>query len=338
MNWQHREKILAATAGGLLLLATVWFLAFSGDDRSAAQLRAAREQHRIDLAAKQDLLDAADRDRRRLVQWQRRSLPSEPNVAESLYRHWLTSLAGGANFRRVSVESMGRETRRGAYTRLSFKLQAHAGLGDVTKFLYDFYAAGHLHQIRQMDLKPLENSRDLEVGMTIDALSLPEATRKDKLSEEPGEGLKLAKLEDYRDPIVKRNLFAPYAPSAPAKTGNNVDPAQHAFVTGFTAVNDARQVWLQDRTSGKTWQLSEGESFQIGPLRGTVRSIVSTREVVIELDGRLRRLRDGDNLRGGVELPQPEKTGETDKKPPVSADGDPKGQAAQELPPQAKSP
>jgi hypothetical protein len=146
--------------------------------------------------------------------------------------------------------------------------------------------------------------------VTIEALSLPNADRKDQLSAEKGTGLRLAKVDNYRDPIVKRNLFAPYTPPAASATAGKksdkskelVDTAQFAFVTGFTDVDGLRQVWIHDRTSGKHWLLKEGEKFKVGQISGTVRKIAASREVTLDFDGHRRRLRDGESLRGGIEV------------------------------------
>ena len=54
--------------------------------------------------------------------------------------------------------------------------------------------------------------------------------------------------------------------------------------------------------AGKVWQLNEGGEFKVGALSGTVRKIAPTREVTLDFDGHRRRLRDGDNLRGGIEV------------------------------------
>jgi hypothetical protein len=299
MKLATREKILAAVAGGIVLLPAIWFLFLSGDERSSDKLRAERTRLTADMAAKQTLVDAAAREGKQLAAWQARALPADPTIARSLYQNWLRSLASRTKLRRVNVDSKEVESRTGMFTRLSFAIHANASLADLTRFLYEFYAAGHLHQIRNMDIKPLENSRDLDVNLTIEAVSLPDADNKDQLTKESGHELRLAKLDEYLEPIVKRNLFAPPTATIAVET---VDPAQYAFVTAFTEVNAMRQVWIQDRLAGKTWQLAAGDGFQIGALRGTVIAIEPPHEVVVELDGHRRRLRDGENLREGVEV------------------------------------
>lgn len=299
MKLKRREMILAWFAGGLIVMAAGWFLLLGGDSRSLGKLRAERDRLAAEVDGKQKLLEAAGRDGKRLAQWQQRSLPSDPGIARSLYQSWLRGLANRVNFRQLNIESKEVESRRNMFMRESFSLHGHAALPGLIQFLYEFYSAGHLHQIRQMDFKPLENSAELDVNLSIEALSLPGADGSDKLSEEPGHGLRLAKLDEYLEPIAKRNLFAAFKP---ARVETTMDVTGFAFVTGFTEVSGVRQVWIQDRITGKTWQLREGEGFQVGQLQGTVRTIAPTHEVIVDFDGHRRRLRDGENLRGGVEV------------------------------------
>jgi hypothetical protein len=189
---------------------------------------------------------------------------------------------------------------KGAFTRFTLTIRARATLAELTQFLYDFYAAGNLDQVRHLDLKPVDQFRELDVSMTIQALSLPGADRKDQLSAAPSGRLRRANLADYADVIVKRNLLAPYAGGGRSR---RVDPLERTFVTGIVESGGRRQVWLIDRLSGTDWRLGEGQRFDVAGLHGTVKSI-APRDAVIEIDDRTRRFRYGDNLRGGVELPR----------------------------------
>ena len=76
-------------------------------------------------------------------------------------------------------------------------------------------------------------------------------------------------------------------------------------MTGFTEVDGTANVWLQDRKTWKLWQLGNGETFTVGNVKGTVQAISQDGEVIVEFDGRRRRLHDGDNLHGGVEIQDP---------------------------------
>ncbi|MGA2619003.1 MAG: hypothetical protein ABSF26_15445 [Thermoguttaceae bacterium] len=302
MKFQRRERILAAATGGLVLLVAVWLLFLAGDSRSAAALVTDRDRLAAEVEKKQKELDLAGRDAKRLAGWQRRSLPAETATARSLYQNWLRGLAARVGFRQLTIESKEVEARRSMFTRLSFILHGRASLSDLTEFLYAFYSAGHLHQIRQLDVKPVERSGALDVNLTVEALALPGADSKDRLSPEPGRGLRLAKPADYRQAIVARNLFAAYSPAPAVAVEKGVDVAEYAFVTAFTESDGARQIWLQDRIKGKTWKLGEGDDFQVGRLHGKVRSIGPSNEVIVDFDGHHRRLRGGENLRGGVEV------------------------------------
>ena len=324
MKLQRREKILAGAALGILALALSCFFLFTGDGKTDQQLLEDEAKLTGEIAKKQKLLEDAGREQARLVQWRRCSLPPEPVLARSLYQNWLQGLAGRANFHEVRLTASDAGARRDQCTRISFVLNCTTKLGDLIQFMYEFYSAGYLHQIRKMDIRPSNTPGELDVDMSIDALSLAAAESKDKLPPEAGHSLKLAKLADYRDPVVARNLFTafvrPATPNVQKEAGN--DPAASALVTGFTQVDGSWQVWIEDRGAGKRWALQSGESFDIGGRKCVVQTIRAEGDVIVELDRCRRTLRLGDNLRGGVEIhdkpPNPAGEGATGatKRPP----------------------
>jgi hypothetical protein len=298
MKLQRREKLLLATTAGLFVLGLVWFLFVAGDSGSMEKL--AKDQERLTVENTKKATDLADAQRaaKQLADWNSRSVPPDPH----LYEDWLSKLANQFIPTGLKIESSPKPTGGGkVFTTFQFTLKGHATLDNLTKFLYEFYSAGHLHQIRKMDMKPLPNSKDLDVTITIEAVSLPGGNRKE-LSKEKGKGLQAAKTRDeYVQLITQRNLFAPFQPRGPQRS---VDPAQYAFVTGIVEIDGARQVWLQDRLAGKQWKLNEGQDFQIGEANGKVLKFDSSHAVIVDFGGRHRRLREGNNLRGGVEVRQ----------------------------------
>ena len=201
MKLQRREKILAGVALGLVGLAGLWFLLFAGDSRSDDQLLADQDKLSSEIEEKAEAAQQAARDAKRLAEWQRRALPPDPVLARSLYQNWLRSLAARANFRGTTLASNDAGVRRDQFTRISFTLHAQAKLGDLVQFMYEFYSAGFLHQIRKMDIKPIQNSRDLDVNLTIEALSLPTAVSKDRLPE--GSGPRAASLPNCRTIAIR---------------------------------------------------------------------------------------------------------------------------------------
>ncbi len=326
MKLQRREKILAGAALGIAGLAVSCFLLFTGDGRSDQELLDEEAKLTGQIAHTQKLLEEADREQARLAQWRKCALPPDAVLARSLYQNWLESLAGRANFRDVRLSASDAGVRRDQSTRISLALNCTTKLGDLIQFMYDFYSAGYLHQIRKMTIRPGAAAGDLDVDMAIDALSLAAAESTDKLPPEAGHSLQLAKLADYRDPIAARNLFAAFVPPAPhdaqKEAGN--DPAATALVTAFTQVDGSWQVWIEDRGAGKRWALQSGESFDIGGRKCLVQTIRGEGDVIVELDRSRRQLRLGDNLRGGTEIggQRPSSTGEgaagATKRPPAA--------------------
>jgi hypothetical protein len=312
MKLARREKILAGAALGALVLAVACFFILTGDERSDQQLLDEEAKLTGQIAHKEKLVQDAGREQARLIQWRKCSLPPDPVLARSLYQNWLHGLTGRANFHDVRLTANDSVSRRDQYTRISFALNCTTKLGDLVQFMFDFYSAGYMHQIRKMDIRPGATPDVLDVDMSIDAVSLVAADSKDKLPSENGHSLKLANVAEYRDPIVARNLFAAFAPPAPAaqKVAGN-DPAASALVTGFTQVDGAWQVWIEDRAAGQRWALESGKSFDIGGRKCTVQTIRAEGEVIVELDHIRRLLHLHDNLRGGVEVggERPNRTG-----------------------------
>jgi len=303
MKLKRREKILLGLAGGLVVLMGLWFLLFGGDSRTDEQLIAERTARTTELEDKKKQVKVAERDEKSLAEWQRCSLPSETTRARMLYQGWLRKLMTSAGFRESQLTSTDSSTHKDSFTITKFTvtLHAQAKLGDLVQFLYQFYAVGYLHQIRRLDLKPNKNST-VNVDMTIEALSLSTAASKTDLPKDVGHVLQLKKASDY-DPIAKRDFFAAYR--AQRRIPRGVDPADFTFVTGFTAVNGAPKVWVRNRMTDKGWQLGTGETFDIGDVKAKVETVHPEGEVIIDFDGHRRRLRDGDNLRGGVEIQEP---------------------------------
>jgi hypothetical protein len=292
---QRREKILAAILGGIVALVVVWLLLFTGDSRSTAQLEDMRDKLTDELSKKEARVKLATKASGRLAQWQRRALPSDAAHARTLYLSWLRQLAVDSQFQKSTINPGGNPTlRRNAPTIFTFILSGQTSLPKLVEFFHKFHSAGHLQQIRRVDVKPVENSTDLDVTITIEAMSLLDADRKDQLTKEPGKSLRLAKLEEYSKMLVERNLFSAFQPAgAPASPP---DMAQTTFVTGLVAVDGRGEVWLLDKTSNKDWSLHEGEPIKIGTIEGTVKSI-GPDAVTIEVGGKPRTLRKGDPLR-----------------------------------------
>jgi hypothetical protein len=166
----------------------------------------------------------------------------------------------------------------------------------------------------------------LTLDLTIEAISLPTADSKTTLpkKKEGASGLALAKLSEYRDPIAKRDIFAPWVrPDQRVELPPMVDAAKYTYITGFTEVDGASKVWLWDRMKDKKWQLATGESFSVENVKGTVQSISPEGEAVVDFAGRHLLLHDGDNLFGATKIPDQQPTKIQDQRPTKIPDQQP---------------
>ena len=317
MKLQRREQILLMVSGGLVALIGLYFLLFAGDSRPDDQLLADQTKFNTEIAKKKKDIETGKRDAKRLADWEKWALPADTLVARSLYNDWLRDLVDKkSKFQQIvlTAQEASATTRQSQFTRIGFKLGARTNLANLIHFLYRFYSAGYLHQIRSMSIKPdrtnaAKPDSNLVVQFSIEALSLPKAEAKTSLPKEPSHVLQLAKLDDYK-PIVTRNFFGPVLtysrsdgpPPPPPPPRKVVDAAQFAVVTAITEIDGEPQVWIQDRMAGKLWKLGAGEGFTIGSTRqresGTVQSI-KQEEVVVDFRGARHLLHNGDNILSG---------------------------------------
>jgi len=329
MAMQKREKVLGAATGVLLVVAVVYyFFSGGGDSDSLGSLR--RQHDNLDTEVKDKQLQAKSLQKyeQRLDGFEKRSLPPDHDLARSLYQKWLRKLISSqAGFDDVNVTPAQGQRRRDSYWKFGFVIRGQGTLDQLTKFLYGFYSVDHLHKIVHLTANPLGDSKELDLMITVEALSLPGAKQTDKLSTEPANRLVLSDLEEYRKAIVRRRmergndrvepsggLFASYVPVRPPPPPRQddrppeprppaFDESRHTYVTATLEVNGQPQVWINIRTSGKRLQLSEGDTFELGPLSCTIVQIEPRRRsVTIEIDGQRHRIRLGDSLQQILEV------------------------------------
>jgi hypothetical protein len=301
MAMKKREKILLLVTGSLV---PIWLGVYllSGVSNPFGHLKAERTAVAKEVEKKQEKVQEGKEAERRLNEWQSRALPSDPLAAKSLYQNWLYELATDAGLKGTRVEPTADKQYRDIYRRFTFSVQGRAALDDSIEFLYDFYTAGHLHQIRRMSIEPVQGSREFNLSLSVEALSLPQADRAKELADKPVERLAASDLESYREAIVDRNLFAPYTPppvTRPEPRGPPPPPpfdhSKHTYVTGIVSVDGMPEVWIHVRTKGKSFKLHEGDRFDIGSTEATVVRI-GAREVVIALDEERLLAFQGQNL------------------------------------------
>jgi len=173
-------------------------------------------------------------------------------------------------------------------------------LEQISEFLRRFHRTDYLHLVRKVSPRPIKNSKEMDVSITVEALSLPQAGARRTLRSISPESL--AVTEDEKKmlaEITDRNLFAPYVPprqagepTAPPPKPDDFDHSPYCFVTGIVEVDGKFQVWIDLRTEGKKFKLHEGEMFRLGGVRCYVRKIEYDR-VQFEAAGGLYKVKIG---------------------------------------------
>jgi hypothetical protein len=180
-------------------------------------------------------------------------------------------------------------------------------LSQLIEFLYKFYSAGYLHQIRSIDIKVVEKSNDLSVVLLVEILSLPDSPRTGELPKVSAPAKKPeATLEVYRTDIADRNPFSP--PPKPVVAGPveppkpppeppkaEFDVSKHVVVTGIVIVDGMPEALVKDRTTDQVYRLHPGDAIAFGTFKGTVGRI-GEREVEFLIGS-------GDPVRVGLNEP-----------------------------------
>ena len=66
-----------------------------------------------------------------------------------------------------------------------------------------------MHRISRLTIKPLATSKQLDISMTVEAISVTGAPNREVLDEPPADRLARADVEEYVNAIIQRNFFAP---------------------------------------------------------------------------------------------------------------------------------
>jgi hypothetical protein len=310
---QRREKVLAGIVGALLVLLVLYWVGQKvGDAYSERRGRIAAlegEIHKKKQMEHRGMIAQAQ-----LAAWEARSLPADRELARTLYLNWLFGVADRVKFTGVNIDGGRGGMHKNTYYKLPFSVRGRGTLEQATQFLHEFYRTDHLHQLRSVTVKPLDNSKELELSFIIEALVLPTADRTDRLNDSPSSRLARASLKEYTDTIVQRNLFAEWSPPPPPRPVGppptapmppprpSFDPARYAVLTAILQVGQFPEVWVNVKTTGELMKLSEGDTISVGQFRGKI-TWIGAKEIEIESDGRRQILAVGKSLRETTDRP-----------------------------------
>jgi hypothetical protein len=321
MALSKREKNLAVAAGVLVFPFAVWLVvgALGGSTR---QLRAQKATLVSDINEAKDVIRRGREAQKQLDEWNRKSLPQDVKLAGSSYKLWLMQLCESdrykTKFQNTQFKPLNPKPLGEVGNQLAFTVSGMASLEQLTRWLYGFYTADYLHQIKGLTINPEDESKRLRVDITVEALALHGAADADgkprsaTLPEMREGAVDTEALDKYCSAIGGRAIFSRYAPPPPPRPPDPprqemspplFDHGQYTEVTGITEVDGRPQVWIRSRTLGKEFRLFEGESFEVGPLRAKVINIqVRGRTVTSEVDGKQYLVALGESLRDAKEL------------------------------------
>ena len=293
----QRERILLGAVG---LLALFWGATVGWDRYQTALTINQNQQQSADQQLSQARTASARglRAERLLRGWRRQSLPTNVDIAKSLYQDWLRQqLVDAGLVVREITETSSRSTQK-HFSQVTYVINAQGTLGELTEFLYRFYQSNQLHRVSSASLTPTTTRKSLTVSLTIDALSLADCPRSNELAAGSSETF-VEPLETVRDGIVSRNVFVAYAPAqqeqAAEQEAEGPDETAQAFLTGMTYGEGGWQLAIRMSDSGQVRYYRQGDSIEIGRFSGEIVDL-DGRRAIVSRNGQRMQIQLGQNL------------------------------------------
>lgn len=256
-----------------------------------------REAAQIDKQIKQaeDAVFTSVRAADQLLALEQYSLPYDQELARARYQDWLLALVAKVGLRQPTVDAgmpaavsiKDRDTRKPKeiFKRYSFSLRGQGTLEQVTRLLYEFHQAGHLHKVRSLALNPVAGGKQLDVTMAIEALGLSRCEREGELSTATAQRLAYNDPEAYQT-IVRRNLFSQ----------EGADVLRNVMLTAVTFNSTGTPgAWLSTGSETQTQVVHRGELLEIPSHEVRVIDIQS-QLVLLEVNGEVVRLALGKTI------------------------------------------
>lgn len=204
----QRERLLSIAVGAMVVsVGGMWL--YSKVNKAYSTRNATIRQLNEDIQRKELLIRGGRASQRQLDTLNEMSLPSNLEVARSQYQAWLSQLAVNAHWKDPQIKHLTQSKLASGATQITSTVSGECSLEQLTRFLYDFYRVPTLHRVSKLPIKPVVDSKDLRVSMTVESLVLPtaprdvdfDATRVNEFGSQP--------FEQLAGPILQRNMFAP---------------------------------------------------------------------------------------------------------------------------------
>jgi hypothetical protein len=200
-----RERLLALIVCGMVAIMGIFWVG-SQVSRSFSRRDGQKKQLEMQLEQKRLVMSRSRYVTKQMQKYEDMSLPSNLESAQSQYQNWLSELS--TDFVGEEVKLTSRSTRPDGSTVITCNVNGRADLKQLSEWLYNFYSVDTLHRIRQMPVKPIADSRLLDITIIVDALVLPGADENKDFALQPKTDIASQPVEKVIDPIVQRNVFA----------------------------------------------------------------------------------------------------------------------------------
>ena len=154
MALNPRERMLALITGSVVAFGAV-MLGYNFVQSMFDERKTQKETIEREIADKNTTIARGAKARKKLIEWQQRSLPTDLVLARSMYTNWLAGLAERTRLAKADVTLGADVPKPGIYVKIPVTVRGQGTMDQVVQFLFDFYQADHLHCIRQMTLTPL---------------------------------------------------------------------------------------------------------------------------------------------------------------------------------------
>ncbi|MBR4833361.1 MAG: hypothetical protein IKU86_03370 [Thermoguttaceae bacterium] len=256
------------------------------------------------------------------------SMPSNPQNSRIEYQIWLEQMLEFCNLTEAQAQA-GRYVRNqatGSATQ-TYSVKANASTAALTQFLYEFYWTPFLHRIAALDMRPIENSDDLAVSMTIETSAITYKEKRDIATatneSEKAVAQALARHADYPAPdklpidatptrVLASGPLAAYAPFAETSlfraVRSGIDSADYARLTATPEVTDEKGTatrfsrWRVE-TEDRVLTLKVGDRMQIGSFDADVVEIDAEFVLLRQDEERLWVVPLGEKLSDAVAVP-----------------------------------
>lgn len=211
-----RERLLAIAIGGVAAAILGYFaLSYVAGQFSKRSADIARLES--DIKKFKDQVFSGQLAAKKISQYEARSLPPDVELARTQYQDWLLGEIQEAGLAEPDVSFKTKMPEGDLFVRQTFSVSAQGTLPQIIDWLHVFYSEDWLHRITLLRLKPIKESKQIELVCTVEALSLKRAKPTSQLESRPSKRLALANYKAYHDTIAGRNLFGP-ANTAPRIT------------------------------------------------------------------------------------------------------------------------